>query len=544
MNAAVPPLPMPKGAEELGAWYDEDAAQRAVDFFPTYLCHVEGEWAGQPFYLNPWQERPVRAWAGYKLPDGRRLIRVIIMFLPRKNGKTSFGSGFSLLLLVGDAEPGGQGYVMAVDKDQADILFRKSCQMANGSPRLKEHMTVLKTAIWCDPLQASFKPLSRTVANKHGFSPSFAVGDELHEWPDGDVADVVHKGMAARRQPLELFISTAGLKNHGYGWEMYDYARRVHDGEIIDPHCLPVIFEAGDDEDWTDENVWAKANPNLGVSVKLDFLRGECEKAKRSPRLENDFRRFHLNQWTEQVTRWLPMASWVKCSADPRNANLWKEVEARYAGRRCFGGLDLGGTRDISALVYAFPPIAENERLALLCRFWVPQATLDDRVDRRRVPYRQWADQGAIVSTEGNATDFRAIQHQIWQDCETFEVAKLGIDPFNAMQLMTDLHGEGVPVEAMRQGFLTLGSPTRELERLVIEEDELEHGNHPVLTFMASNAVVVQDPAGNIKPAKDRATEKIDGVVATINALGLLGAAQVEQPIVYRRGEMFGEAAE
>ena len=518
---------MPPGGAELGAWYDEAAAQKSVDFFPTFLRHVEGEWAGQPFFLDPWEEAVTRAVFGYKLPDGRRLIRVVIIFIARKNGKTSFAAGLAPLLLLGDAEPGGQGYVMAVDKDQALILFTKTCQMVSGSPALSEHLEVFKPSVFCPSLQASFKPLSRSVANKHGFSPSFAIGDELHEWPDGQVAEVVHKGMAARRQPLEIYISTAGLKGQGYAWEMYDHAKRVLSGDIVDPHCLAVLFEIDEDDDWTDEAVWAKANPNLGVSVKVDFLRAECEKAKRSTRLENDFRRFHLNQWVEQVTRWLPMPAWRACSDDPTDPVRWQKLEHAFAGRSCFGAIDLGATRDISALIWLFPPLEEGERVGVLCRFWVPLASLDDRVDRRPVKYRQWADQGAVVVTDGNATDYRAIYEQIYRDLETFRVQDIGFDPWNANQMLTDLHGEGVPVKPMRQGFGTLAAPTRDLERLVIEQ-QLEHGNHPVLDWMAGNAVVTSDPAGNIKPAKDRAVEKIDGIVALIMANGLMIAREVE----------------
>lgn len=524
---------MPGGGERFGAWYDEKAAARAVAFFPRYLRHVEGEWAGQRFELTDWQrDRFILPTFGWKRADGSRLVRTVYGEIPRKNGKTSLGAGLACLLLVGDGERGGQGYAMAVDKDQAGLLFGKAGQMVNASPELSEVVEVYKTSVFCPGLAASFKPLSRTVANKHGFSPSFALGDELHEWPDGEVAEVVHKGMAARRQPLEVYITTAGLKGRGYGWEMHDYAARVLSGEIEDPSFLPVIYAADEDDDWTDPATWAKANPNLGSSVKLAFLEAECEKARRSPRLENDFRRFHLNQWTEQVTRWLPMAAWKACTANPADPNLWQRFEERLRGKSCFGGIDLGATRDVSALVWVFPVQEGVERVTVVCRFWVPKATMADRVERFRVPYDEWARRGALTETPGNVTDYGEIRRRVLEDAERFQVQGLALDRWNGVQLGTELLEDGAPVEFFGQGYNSMAGPSRELERLVIS-GELEHGSHPVLTWMAGNASVKEDPAGNIKPDKASSTEKIDGIVAAIEALGLLGKNEAEGPSVY-----------
>lgn len=524
------PPPMPRGAEELGAWYDAAAADKAVAFFPKYLRHVEGEWAGRPFVLDPWEEAVVRQIFGWKLPDGRRLLRTVYIEIARKNGKTSFAAGLAILLLIGDREYGGQGYVMAVDEGQAKILFTKAAQMVAGSPALSGALEVFKPSIFCPELQASFKPLGRGAANKHGFSPSFALGDELHEWPDGEQADVVHKGMGARRQPLEVFITTAGVRNRGYGWEVHQYAGQVLKGEVIDPSFLPVVYAADPDEDWTSDRALCAANPNLDRSVKLEFLRGERVKAQRTPRQENDYRRFHLNHWVEQASRWLPMKAWAKCTAWPHDPDAWRRLEAQLIGRPCFAGMDIGAVRDLSAWVLIFPPQAPGERTVLLPRFWVPGASVEDRVARFLVPYDAWARMGALTITEGNATDFGTLKRQILEDCSRFEVKGAGFDPHNAQQLQQELENEGVHSVRVFQQFGSLGSATRELERLVVEETLLEHGNHPVLTWMASNAVVRTDPQGNIKPDKKRAVEKIDGIVAAVTGMALMCAQQVEAP--------------
>ncbi len=521
--------PIPRGGERFGAWFDAAAADAACAFFPTYLRHTEAEWAGRPFELQRWQRDDViRPLFGWKRADGTRLYRQCYLEVGRKNGKTELAAGVALLALLGDGEYGGQGYSAAVDKDQAKIVFHKAGVMVGLSEQLAEQIEVFKTSLYCAELMASFKPLSSTPASKHGFSPSVAVADEVHEWPSGELQDVIHKGMAARRQPLEFFTTTAGQLGRGYGWELHRYALQVRDGIIEDPTFLPVIYAADEDDDWTDERTWAKANPNLGVSIKLDFLRAEFAKARLLPRLENEFKRYHLNLWTEQQTRWLPLEDWDACSADPGDPDRWRALEAELAGRECWGGLDLASTRDITALVWLFPPDDRDDpaaRWPVLWRFWVPAANVRTRFEQDRVPYADWARAGALSLTEGNVTDYRVIKAQVAADAERFQVRELAIDRWNASQVAVELADEGITIAMFGQGFASMGAPTKELERLVMGH-RLEHGNHPVARWMAGNACVVQDPAGNIKPAKDKSSEKIDGIVAAIMALGRATVAE------------------
>lgn len=297
MDQTLPIPPMPRGAEKFGAWWDEGSAQRACAFFPAMLRHTEGEWAGKPFYLRDWQrDQIVRPLFGWKREDGTRLYRSAWIEIPRKNGKTELAAGLALLLIFVDQEFGGQGYSMAVDEDQAKIVFNKATVMVSMNEALSNRLELLKKSIFCPALQSSFKPLSSGPRGKHGFSPTFAIGDEVHEWRDGELADVVHKGTAARRQPLEIYITTAGINGIGYAWEQHELALEIIAGDVIDPTFLPVIFAAGENDDWTKEETWRKANPNYGISVKPDYMREEAAKAARSPRAENDFRRFHLNQ--------------------------------------------------------------------------------------------------------------------------------------------------------------------------------------------------------------------------------------------------------
>lgn len=527
---------MPAGAEAYGAWWDERAAQAACAFFPRYLRHTEAEWAGQPFTLQPWQrDRILRPIFGWRRADGTRLVRVVWIEVPRKNGKTELAAGIALLLLVGDAESGGQVYAMAVDKDQAKIVFGKAGVMVGLSDDLRRHIEVYKTAIFCPQLMASFKPLSKGVGGKHGFSPSAAIGDEVHEWRDGELADVVHKGTAARRQPLEIYITTSGIAGDGYGWEMHELAAQVLRGEIVDPTFLPVLFGAAPDADWRAEETWRAANPNYGVSVKPDYMRAEAEKARRSPRAESYFKRFHLNIWTEQAVRWLPIErpGWRGCTQAPDDPLLWRSLPAEMALRVCYGGLDLSLTRDLSSLCLLFPPRDARERWTAIWRFWLPRAAVEEQPIARRVRYERFAEMGALTLTDDNVVDYPLIRETILADAKAFDLQWLGIDRYNASQLAGELREQhGLPVEWFGQGYLSMSPACKQLERLVIAE-QLEHGSNPVAAWMARNAAVERDAADNIKPTKPKAADKIDGIVALAMAVGGATTKPPKQPSVY-----------
>ena len=512
---------MPRGGEEFGAWWDERSAQAACDFFATRLRHTEGEWAGKPFILADWQrDRIIRPTYGWKRADGSRLIRIVWIEVPRKNGKTELAAGVSLLALLGDGEMGGQVFSIAVDKKQAELVFKKAGVMAGMSAPLLRHLEVLTTSIFCQQLNAAFRPLSGNPHGKHGLSASGVIGDEVHEWKSGELADVVHKSTAARRQPLEFYITTGGVAGQGYPWDMHELALQVLAGEVIDPTFLPIIFAAPPDADFRLESSWRTANPNYGVSVKPDYMAAEAAKAARSPRAENEFRRFHLNQWTEQVTRWLPMADpgWRACTAEPANPVLWQALATRLKGRRCYSALDLALTSDVTALCHCFPPDDDLPFHTFLWRFWLPEGAIERATQPQQVRYDSFRRAGALAVTPGNITDYGFVRREIVADAEAYDMAWLGVDPFNASELMLTLKDDdGLPVQHVRQGTLTMSPPSKGFERLVMG-NAIEHGNNPVATWMARNAVVLTDAKGNITPDKARAMDKIDGIVAAIMA--------------------------
>lgn len=517
-------------------WYDERVADAAVRFFATRLRLTEGEWAGRPFILEDWQEHDIiRPLFGWKRADGSRRYRRCYLWVPRKNGKTELAAGIALLMLMGDGEMGGQVFSIASEKEQAAIVFRKAAAMVAYSSELAAHLETPKSAIYCPSLNASFRPLSGKPQGKHGLNMSGLVGDEIHEWKSPDLYTFVHDSAAARRQPLEVLISTAGVKG-SHGEEVWTECQALMTGEIEDDVTLVVVYAADPDDDWTDEAVWRKANPNWGKSVKEDVFREDFNRARQLPRLENDFRRYRLNQWTDQAVRWLPIDGgddagrrfgWDHCIGP----TPWNELEAKLKGLRCFGGLDLSATQDLSALSWWFPKQPGLELPVWLVRFWKPADLIKAHGERDKVPYAKLAQQGALLTTPGNVIDHRAIRAQVMADASQFRVAFYGekrephqgglaVDRYDATETIVQLDGEGLPVVPFGQGFVSMSGPSKELERLVLSNG-FHHGGHPLLRRHAQAVAVEIDAAGNIKPSKAKSTQRIDGIASGVMAIGI-----------------------
>jgi phage terminase large subunit-like protein len=339
--------------------------------------------------------------------------------------------------------------------------------------------------------------------NAHGI-----VFDELHAQPDRELWDVLTTSTGARSQPLLFAITTAGYDRESICWEQHEYARQVNAGIIQDDSFLGVIYAADEMDDWQGPDTWRKANPGMGVTVGEEYLAQECERAKNAPAYQNTFRRLHLNQWTSQDVRWLPMDAWDACNGELPD----------LAGRECYGGLDMASTTDVAAFVMVFPPKSDGEPIHILPRFYVPAENIIDRARRDRVPYDAWARDGWITATEGNVIDFAMIRADIESLGEVYNIREIAFDRWGAMQISQDLSGAGFTMVPFGQGFASMSAPTKELLRLTLEH-RLAHGGNPVLRWMADNVMVRQDPAGNVKPDKSKSREKIDGIVAAIMGL-------------------------
>jgi phage terminase large subunit-like protein len=492
-------------------WFDERAATGAVRFFERLLVQSKGEWAGQPFRLMPWQRDQI-IWPlfGWKRADGSRKYRLAYIEIPRKNGKSTLAAGIALLLLFADGEPGAEVYSAAADRDQAGIVFSEAKAMTEDSPILAQRAQVYKGSIVVEESRSFYRVLSADAFTKHGLNAHGVVFDELHAQPTRDLWDVLTTSVGARRQPMMIAITTAGYDRTSICWEQHEYARQVLEGIIEDPSFFAFIAAADAADDWTAEATWRKANPGLGTTVKLDYLRQECERAKASPAYQNTFRRLHLNQWTSQETRWIPMDRWRECGQAVRADDL--------AGRPCYGGLDLASTTDLAALGLVFPPIEESEPYQVLCRFWAPAENIIERARRDRVPYDAWARDGYLRATEGNVIDYATITADIEELGQVYNIREIAFDRWGAVQMSQQLTAAGFEMIPFGQGFASMSAPAKEFMRLILD-GKLAHGGHPILTWMADNVMVVQDAAGNVKPDKKKSRERIDGIVATIMAL-------------------------
>jgi phage terminase large subunit-like protein len=510
--------------------FDAESAETACDFFAEQLVFIEGEKAGRPFVLEPWQRAIIETLFGWKRPDGMRRYREAFIFVPRKNGKTPMTAGLLLFMCFADGEPGAQIYSAAAEREQAALVFRHAAGMIARNPEMERRSKVYRTykSIEFYGGDTVYKALSAEAETKHGYNAHAIVIDELHAQPNRDLVDVLITSTGSRRQPLIVHITTAGFDRNSICYEKYDYACKVRDGSIDDPSFLPVIYEAGEDEAWDDPETWERANPNLDVSVSRDYLRRECQRAKDSPAYENTFRRLHLNQWTQSDSKYLSTEQWNICGKEAIN-------EDDFKGKWCYAGLDLSTTTDITAFSMAFP--LEDGGVAIINRAWAPAENARKRELKDRVPYGLWAKQGYLTLTDGNVIDYDVIRAEINALSKKFHIKAIAADRWNGTQFIIQLGGDGFEVAAFGQGFKDMTAPTKELGKLVVS-GKLRHGNNPLLTWTASNLMVEQDAAGNVKPSKKKSTERIDPMVAAIMAIGMLIAKPIEQKSVYEERGM------
>lgn len=409
-----------------------------------------------------------------------------------------------------DHEPGAEIYTCGFEKDQAALSWEMAKQMVQRKLGLRKRCKILKsTRLIEKPDGSVFKPLSHEAESKHGFSTHLAVFDELHTYRNSSLIETLTSSCAAREEPLMLFITTADYERPNSPCnEKHDYAKHVQNNPTYDLGFLPVVYEVGVSEDWKDPKVWAKANPGLGKSVSLDFLSSECKKAQNRPSYTNAFKRLYLNIRTNQDVVWLQQEHWVKCY----NPSI---TMSDLIGQTCHAGLDLASTRDLCALAYWFPELA-----TFLVKCWAPRRVALDRKETNKGKYLEWAEQGYITLTPGNVADYNVIKNTILQDSSLYNIATIGVDRWNSTKLITELTDEGFDVIPFGQGYASISAPTKEFERLVMSES-CNHMNNPLLTWCLGNTRIKRDPAENIKPDKEKSTDKIDGIVASIMALGM-----------------------
>ncbi len=492
--------------------YDKAKADRAVKFIEN-LRHTKGKWAGTRFWLLPWQEQLIRDIFGVVKPDGNRQFRTAFVEIPKKNGKSELAAAVALYLLYADNEPSAEVYGAAADRQQASIVFDVANQMVQMTPALMKRSKIMgATRRIVNYSNAGFyQVLSAEVGTKHGLNVSGLVFDELHAQPTPHLYNVLTKGSGdAREQPLFFLITTAGTDRNSICYAIHTKAKDILENRRVDASFYPVIYGIEDDDDWSDEENWKKANPSLGYTIPLDRVRDAYREASQNPAEENVFRQLRLCQWVTSTVRWIPDHIYEQ-------GNRPIDLES-LKGRDCYGGLDLSSSGDITAFVLMFPPCTETEPYYMLPFFWVPEDTIPLRVKRASVPYDVWVRQGYLMSTEGNVIHYGFIEKVIEQLGELYHIREIAFDRWGAVQMVQNLEGAGFTVVPIGQGYRDMSPPTKAFYELLMK-GEIIHGGNPVMRWMAGNVVVETDPAGNIKPTKAKSAEKIDGIVAAIMAL-------------------------
>ena len=515
---------------EGAAWEYEFNFERAerICRFVERMPHIKGRWARarQLINLEPWQSFNLSTAFGWEHRESKaRRFRTSYIEVPRKNAKSTTAAGVGLYGLTDDDEEGAEIYSAAVNRDQAKIVHGIARQMTLKSPAFRRRfgVEVLANNIHVLDTASSFEPLHSESSSLEGKNPHIAIVDELHAHKTRLVYDVIETGTGAREQSMIWVITTAGSNRAGICYELRTYLKKILEGVIEDETFFGIIYTIDDDDDWTDPEVWAKANPNLGVSVYPDDIERQCRKAMQLPSAQNNFLTKRLNVWVNADTAWMDMAAWDR-AADPTL------IMEGFAGEPFVDGFDLASKRDIAARVRLFRRAIDGEvHYFAFGQYYLPEDTIHDNTNSQ---YEGWEIEGRLIATPGNVNDYDRMQDDLEDDAKVYQCVEVAFDPFQAIQFSNQLKAKGFEMVEVKPTVLNFSEPMKELEALVIS-GRFHHDGDPVLTWMVSNVVCHLDNKDNIYPRKERPENKIDGVVALLMALARLLSEEYDGPSVY-----------
>jgi phage terminase large subunit-like protein len=501
--------------------------ERAVRFLRA-LKHPKSRLPKRAFQLDAWQERAVRRIYGPRHPDGSRIVKTVVLLVPRGNRKTSFEAALALLHTIGPEHgPRSEAVFAASDRAQAGLGFAEAASIIREDKRLiaatriyDAHNSVKKIVLKKD--SAFLEAISGEGAPAHGRTIAYAGVDELHVWKNAELWKAIKSSLPKTQGSLMVIATTAGRGQDNIAFEIVDHARKVARGEVDDPSMLPILFETETDADWKDEANWYRVNPGLALGYQdIEGLRQLAKEGETSITARETFRQYNLNVWLDH-------------SADPFVEMSVYDQGDRPAppnidGQPCWIGVDMSTTTDLTAVVAC---VRHGEDFVLIPHFFCPADDLRKRGDRDGVPYVTWAEQGFITPTPGNAIDCSTVETCIRGLCERFDVREIDFDPAYAQPVMGPLTDDGFPTATLRQGWITQSPALNELERVILA-NKLIHAGHPVLRWCFSNVAIQKDPRGNRTMHKGKSTDRIDGAVATWMAVSR-AAAHGEQSFYER----------
>lgn len=528
---------------EFPFYFERKAAVHFFDFCAS-LNQYEGEFAGKPIILEPCQQFWFGSLFGWLHKETKlRRFREAYIELPKKNGKSLIGAAIALYGLVSDDEPGAQIYNLATNRMQAmKLSYRAAERMILNTPWLKERLTINKgmatMGIKYEQTDSFFEPLTSKPSSLDGFNVHMFIGDEIKDWEDSTVWNLLDDGTITRRQPLSIGITTAGHNRASLGYELRDYAVKVLKGALDDERFWGIIYgmdlasddETGsvskDEKEWDTERVWKKCNPLYGVTIKADYFEKKIVKARENPIDKTDFLVKHLNRWTHSYNKWMNIDQWMKC-ADPE---LSIEI---FAGQPCYIFYDLASKQDITSLAVMFrhgTTEAGKPRYFVDVINFLPSVVVEEKIVGRRSSYNGWADNGLLRLTPGNTTDYDYIEEETQELGNKAAIMRAGFDPWNASHLSNNIQKRGIKTTMIKQNALMLSEPMKTLQAWVLD-DQIVHNGNPVLLWSMENITAREDKKGNIFPVKEHPDSKIDPAVAIIN----LVAMELDTPLPVKR---------
>lgn len=495
--------------------FDENEANRVCKFIEL-LTHTKGELAGTRIHLEPWQVFILTTVFGWlRRADGGRRYRRAYVEVSRGNGKSTLCSGIGLYCLLADREGGAEVYSFATTRDQAKIVFGDAKVMAerNAPLRNKFGLQVLANALYVPTSNSTFQAKSAEGSTLDGLNTHLAIIDELHAHKTRAVYDVVETSTGKRKNSLMFVITTAGFDTSGICYEVRTMVTKVLEKSVVDETQFGIIYGLDEGDDWTTVEALEKANPNWGISVRPEIITSLMKKAIALPSAVNNFKTKHLNIWCSASSAWMDMQAWESGEINVDRSD--------FEGQPCYIGLDVGAKNDVTAKVLLFPV---GKSFVVFADFYLPEAAVEKSTNSQ---YRGWVEEGWITQSGGAMTDLARIEEDIRDDLSRFDVKGIAYDPWNALQLATNLGNDGAPMVEYRNTVQNFSDPMKSLEALV-QDKRVNHDGNPVLRWMMGNVVAKLDAKDNIFPRKERYENKIDGVVALIMALGV--ASSVDEP--------------
>ena len=512
-------------AEIDGFYLDHSVGMAMIDFFPMLMNHTKGKIAGKPFYLAPFQQFTVYNVFGWKnINDNTRRIRTVYDKRAKKNGKTAEMAGWAILMMAFDEEMEGEIYVGATKEAQAKLCFNQVASFINSpvsnSTLRKIGFEKQQSTIFFHPYNAKMHALGGDSKTQDGINAHFGVIDEYHAHKDDSVKENIESSSVQRLQPLIYHITTAGSNKSSVCKNYEDSVIEVLRGEKKDDRLWIMIHDLDEGDDWNDKNCWVKANPLLGNGLNIEGIEVEYIKALNQPSKIPNFKTKHLNMWVDGLSAWIPAEMWNKNKIDIPTLEYLQLFESKCATFGSYAGLDLSSTTDITAFVIMSEPDEEDNHYVLPFLF-CPEENIDMRSRNDGVPYRYWVDAGFMIATPGNRVDYNCLKRYIRDGYDKYAVNRVDSDPWNASTLLSDLIDMDINVSELSQTMSVLNFPTKTLEKLIYE-GKIKHSGNPVMAWMLSACVPIEDSKGNVmihKGQSHKNKKRIDGIAALVNAM-------------------------